>query len=111
DENPELLEDACVRRGRACVGCALAEVRFEPPEVVEMLARPEQHECGPDRCLVAAAGGVADAREQTAAALGVADVRRWHRTAVHECVPERDVPRLKSMDLAVEVLAAGLEAR
>ena len=78
----------------------LAEVRLEAPEVVEMLARPEQHQRGLDRLLVAPRGGVADAREQAAASLGVADVRRRHRPVVHERVAERDVPRLERVELA-----------
>ena len=76
-----------------------------------MLARPEQDERGVDRRLVAAARGVAHAREEPAAALGVADVRRRHRAVVDERVPERDVPRLERMELAVEVRAAALESR
>src|SRR5439155_9366411 len=79
--------------------------------VVERLARPEQDECGVDRCLVATAGCVAHAREQPAAPLVVPDVRRRYGTVVHERVPERDVPRLERMNLAVEVLAAALESQ
>src|ERR1700694_3785441 len=83
---------------------------LELPEVVEMLACPEQDECSFDRCLVAATGGVAHARDQTAAPLSIADVRRRRGAAVHECVAECDVPRLESMELAIEVLAAALES-
>src|SRR5437870_930376 len=46
-----------------------------------MLACPEQDERSFDRRLVAAAGGVAHAGEETPAALGVADVRRRHAAA------------------------------
>src|SRR5437870_10850396 len=75
-----------------------------------MLACPEQYERSFDRRLVAAAGGVAHAGEETPATLGVADVRRWHAAAIHERVPECDVPRLESVELAVEVLPAVLES-
>src|SRR5437899_3427254 len=75
-----------------------------------MLACPEEHERSLDRCLVATAGRFADAGEQTRTTLGVAQVGRRHRAAVHEGVAERDVPRLEGMELAVEVLAAALES-
>src|SRR5258707_15142724 len=75
-----------------------------------MLARPQQYERSVDRCLVAAEGSLADALEQPAAAVGVADVRRWHRAGVHERVPERDVPRLERVELTVEVPSAALES-
>src|SRR5438132_3188467 len=97
--HPDRRTSSCESFLGACGACAFAEVRLEMPEIVEMLARPEQLKCGVDCRLVAAAGGVAHAREQTAAALGVADVRRRHRAVVHERVPERDVPRLECMDL------------
>jgi hypothetical protein len=38
-------------RRRAAGICALGEVRLELPEVVQMLACPEQHERGLDGCL------------------------------------------------------------
>jgi hypothetical protein len=85
-------------------------VRLETPEVVEMLACPEQDERGADRRLVAAAGGITHAGEKTPAAFGVADVWRRHGAAVYERVPECDIPRLEGMELAVEVLAAARES-
>src|SRR5204862_341583 len=104
-------QSSCVRRGRACGVRALAEVRLQTPEVVEMLARPEQNERGLHSFLVATASGLAHAREKAAAALGVSDMGRRHAAAVHERVPECDVPRLESVELAVEILAAALESR
>src|SRR5207244_5571596 len=92
-EKPDLPERACVARARACGVGAFAQVRLEAPEVVEMLARPEQHERGIDRCLVAITGSFPHAREKTPASLGVADVRRRHRPPVHERVTEGHVPR------------------
>src|SRR6476619_5630213 len=55
---------------------------FEAPQVLEVLARPEQPERCIQRRLVAAARGVAYAGEQPAAALGVADVGSgtWRRS-------------------------------
>ena len=76
-----------------------------------MLARPEQYEPGANGRLVAVARGFADAREETAAAVCVADVPRRDCAPVHERVPERDVPRLQCVQLAVEGLAAALESR
>ncbi len=84
-------------------------MRLETPEIVDVLARPEQVQRGENCRLVAAARGLAYAREQTAEAVGVANVRRRDGVIVHECVPERDVPRLERVDLGVEVLAAARE--
>ncbi len=72
-----------------CGAGALGEVCLEAPEIVEMLARPEQDERGGDRRLVAAARGIADAREQAAAALGVADVRRRSRRRLRRRIRAR----------------------
>jgi hypothetical protein len=46
-------------------------VGLEPPEVVDVLARPQQQERGARRTVVARAGGVAYALEQAASALVV----------------------------------------
>src|SRR5438132_10405034 len=100
----------CGSRSTRCAD-DLAEVRLEVPEVVEMLARPQKEERRADGRLVAAASGIPDAREEAAAAVGVADVRRRDRALVHERVAERDVPGLQRVQLAVEVLAAALEPR
>src|SRR4051794_27499126 len=97
-------------RARSC-GVQLAEAPLETPEVLEMLARPQQRERRVDRCLVATAGSFTHTRQKPAAALGVADVRRRHRAVVHERVPQCDVPGLERMELAVEVLTASLESR
>src|SRR6266511_3496246 len=68
----------CGGRGGPCGVGALAEVCLQAPEVVEMLARPEQDERGIHRRFVVSTRGVADAPEKLAAALGVADVRGRH---------------------------------
>jgi len=78
--------------------CVPPEVRFEAPEVVQMLARPEQHGRGMDRCLVSTARGVAHACKQAATTVCVANVRWRNGAVVHERVPERDVPRLERME-------------
>jgi hypothetical protein len=55
------------------------EVRFEPPEIVEVLASPEKDEGRADHSLVFARDGVAHALEQTPPTTQIADVRRWDR--------------------------------
>src|SRR6266540_4271200 len=99
----------CGGRGGPCGVGALAEVCLQAPEIVEMLARPEQDERGIHRCFVVAARGVADAPEKLAAALGVADVWGRHLASVDERVSERDVPGLEGLELATEVAGAALE--
>src|SRR5205823_430106 len=90
---------------------APAEVRLEPPQVVEMLARPEEDESGAQLRLVTGGGGFAHAGEQTSPAFRIADVRPRDCRAVDERVAERHVPRAQRLNLAVEVLAASLEPR
>src|SRR5436190_13178013 len=75
-----------------------------------MLARPEKDKRSLDGCLVASPGGVTHAGKETAFALRVTDVCRRHWAAVHEGVPERDVPRLESIELVLEVLATALKS-
>src|SRR5439155_13558803 len=79
--------------------------------VVEILARPQQYERGLDGLLVASGGRLAHTGEQAAPALRVAHVRLRRRATVYERVPERDVPRMERLELAVEVPAALLEPR
>src|SRR5437588_3512969 len=88
-----------------------AKVRFEPPQVVQVLACPEQNERRTQLRLVTAGDGLAHAREEAAPALSVGNVRPRDRRAVDEGVAERDVPGAERIDLAVEVLAAALELR
>src|SRR5690348_8601018 len=84
---------------------------LEAPQVLEVLARPEQ----PERCvhcrLVAAARGVAYAGEEPAAALGVAEVWWRHLASLDERGSERGVPRLQGLEFAVEVAGTALEMR
>src|SRR5437016_5790405 len=87
-----------------------AEMRFHPPERVEMLAGPEQVERGPELRLVPACDRLPNAFQQAPAALLVTRVWRWHRRAADERVAERDVPGTHRVDLAVEVSTAARES-
>ena len=63
---------------------ALGEVFFEASEVLEVLARPEEHERGIHRRPLAVAGCFTDATEKPADAFGVAGVRRRHLASFDE---------------------------
>ena len=67
-------------------------MRFEAPEIVEVLARPQENEGGTEFRLVAAGDGVAYTREQSSAPRRVADVLWRRRGAVDEGIAERDEP-------------------
>jgi hypothetical protein len=83
-----------------------AEVRLETPQVVEVLARPQQNEGRPPLRVVTAGYRVAHALEQAPPTFHVPDVRRRNRAAVDEGFTEGDVPRTQCVHLPVEVLAA-----
>src|SRR4029079_14718927 len=93
----------------ACGFGAFAEVGLEPPEVVYVLARPQQHEPGALRAVILCASGVTHALEQAASALVVADVGRRHRTPVHDRVSECHEPRVQRVQLTIEVLPTAPE--
>ena len=69
-----------------------AEIRLQTPQVVEVLARPEQDEGGPPLRLVDTGHCLANAGEQAPLAIGVSHVRRRYRAGVNEGVAEGDVP-------------------
>jgi IS605 OrfB family transposase len=99
----------CIEEKAARYGRTFAEVGLEPPEVVDMLARPQQHQRGACGSVVACADGVTHAHEQAASTLVVAEVGRRHRAPVHDRVSERDEPRVQRVQLAIEVLPTALE--
>ena len=84
---------------------------LEPPEVLEVLARPEQPKRCTHRRLVAATRSVAHAGEKPATALGVPDVRSRRLASLDERGSERRVPRFQGLELAVEVAGAALDGR
>ena len=60
---PRPRKKLVVHSCRADRVCARSEMGLETPEVLEVLARPQKHERGVDRRLVAAARSLAQARE------------------------------------------------
>jgi hypothetical protein len=86
-------------------------MRFEAPEMVEVLASPEEDEGRADLLLVSTRDGGVHALEQTPAAIQIPYVRRGDRCVVDECVTERDIPGTHRVGLSVEILAIPRQAR
>src|SRR5256885_14053344 len=79
-------------------------MRFEAPEMIEVLASPEEDESRADLSFVSPRDGGVHALEQTPATTQIPDVRRRDRCVVDECVTQRDVPGADRLCLSVEVL-------
>src|SRR6516165_12194516 len=94
----------------ALSACGLAtQVLLELPESVEMLARPDQVEGRSHPRPVPARECCTDALDESATPLGVPNVRRRRRGAVHERVAEADVPGPQGMNLGIEIGCTGHE--
>src|SRR2546428_7858285 len=84
-------------RSGARLSCLPAEVLLELPEGVEVLAGPDQVDRGTHLRLVAAGKRLAHAHHESAAPLGVANVRRRHGRAAYERIAQGDVPATQAL--------------
>src|ERR1700691_2139659 len=78
--------------------------------MVEVLAGQEQGDCGVDRLLAADLGGIADAGEELSGVLLAGGLWRRYGPANHQREPERGVPGLEWLKLALQVLSTTIES-
>src|SRR5256714_7580591 len=88
-----------------------AEVGLEAPEMVEVLAPPQEDECRRYLALVSGREDVVHALEQTTATFHVTKMRRRDPGVVGERVAQRDLPAAGRVGLDVEAYAPNRQAR